>query len=475
MGSSGLQQGQRSRAVFVGLVAALAVALLGLAGGAARATASFTLTRLAGGDRFSTAAAIATSTFTQADAAVIASGRDFPDALAGSYLAGRLGAPVLLSEPSSVPAATLTALQQLGVHRVVLLGGEGALSAAVFAAFGAGGFTVSRVSGPDRFATAAAVAREGGAPPSHTALLASGRGFADALSAGPIAYGSAIPELLTEPSTLSPAAATALTDLGVTNVVVLGGSGAVSDTVVSQLQQLGFSVARLAGGDRYATSVAIADWAVGALGHGRDHVDVATGADFPDALAGGAHAGSGRHTILLTETGSAVVDGEAVAYLQGHQSEVTAGHVFGGTGAVDDATVDALERAGQGVDPNPPNECESTIFGLVQQARAAAGVAPLADSSRARLIAHTWSAQMALTGGLSHNPATPTLLQVAGINWRAWAENVAFGPTPEAVHTLLMNSPVHRDNILSTAVDHVGVGCVADTTGVLWVTEVFYA
>jgi putative cell wall-binding protein/uncharacterized protein YkwD len=469
-----MQQGRRRLAsiVTIGLIA-------GFAGGitAAEATPGFTLTRLAGDERFATAAAVATATFGSADVAVIASGRNYPDALAGNYLAGRLGAPVLLSEQGGVPASTLTALDQLDVQRVVLLGGEGALGAVVAAALGAGGYTVSRVAGPDRFATAAAVAREGGAPPSHTALLASGRSFPDALAAGPIAYGSGIPQLLTEPGTLSPATATALTDLGITNVVVLGGPGAVSDTVVGQLQGLGLQVARLAGADRYATSVAIADWAVGALGHSRTHVDVATGTNFPDALAGGAHAGTGRQTVLLAEPGAAAATGAAATSLRTNAGVVAGGHVFGGSGAVDDVALASLIAAGQGVPPPAgpaANACEVALFGLVNVARAGAGRLPFTDSPAARAIARTWSAHMATAQGLSHNPNVPNQLTAAGITWSAWAENVAFGPSAPAVHDLFMGSEIHRTNILSPAVDHIGIGCVADGAGQLWVTQVFF-
>lgn len=458
------------------LIVIVVMGLVGVVGAPARPAAAipgFTLTRLAGGDRFETAATIATSTFGRADAAIVASGRDFPDALAGNYLAGRLGAPVLLAERDSVPLPTLDALYRLGVKRVTLLGGEGALGSSVLAALGAGGFDVTRIAGGDRFETAAAVAREGGAPASRTALLASGRTFPDALAAGPVAYGAGIPQLLTEPTSLSPAAANALSELGITNVLVLGGAGSVSDTVVGQLQNMGLQVGRLAGGDRYATSVAIADFAVGALGFERSHVDVATGTGFPDALAGGAHAGSGRHAVVLAEPSPSTALGAAAGYLRTHSATVAAGHVFGGAGAVDDGAVQALIDAGRGAQADA-NVCELAIEQLITVSRLTNLQGPLAASPEARAIARGWSTQMAANGGLSHNTATPTQLQAAGINWTAWAENVAYAGSAVGAHELFMSSAIHRGNILSSSLTHVGVGCVTDGAGTVWVTEVFY-
>ena len=324
---------------------------------------------------------------------------------------------------------------------------------------------------PNRFETAAAVARAGGAPPSGTAMLASGRGFADALTAGPIAYGSGLPQLLTEPGALSPAAAAAIADLAITTVVVLGGASAVSSAVESQLQGLGVVVGRLAGATRFATGVAIAEWAVGALGHQRGHVDVATGSNFPDALAGGAHAGASRAVVLLVEPDA--TGGAAAQYLASHTAIVTSGHAFGGAQAISDASLSALVAAGSGL-PSGPVACESALAGAINAERAVAGRAAYTVSAAAGPVARNWSAQMAAAGGLSHNPNIGADLEAAGIHWAAWAENVSFGASADEVHSILMDSAVHRANILDPNLTHMAVGCTIDGLGDHWVTEVFY-
>ena len=199
------------------------IALLVIAGLAAipsRATEDFSLTRIAGADRYETAAAAALEAFGGgATSAVIARGDAFPDALAGSYLTGVLGAPVLLTASASLPDATSEALDSLGATTVYLLGGTGAISEAVAEEAKGEGETpreVKRVAGDNRYATSAEIATGqdaagiGEVGGKKTALLVSGESFADALAAGPVAHAQHLPILLTPPGSLAPEAKSAL-------------------------------------------------------------------------------------------------------------------------------------------------------------------------------------------------------------------------------------------------------------------------
>lgn len=346
--------------------ATVGVAAVGLAP-PARSVSGVQFARLAGGDRYDTAAAIASETFGSASIALLVSGERFPDAVAASYLAGVSDAPVLLARRDAVPAATLATLQALGVGFVVVVGGTEALSPAVPAQLTAAGIPNARVAGGDRYQTASALASVTGAPTvglnedgRRTAILASGEAFPDALAAGPLAYDDAFPLLLTPPSALAPDAEQALATLGIQHVIVVGGTGAVSTAVTDRLTALGVTSERLAGGDRYATARAIAAKAIGELGHTAAHVDLATGDSFPDALAGGPHAGSAHGVIVLTPTAPAAPgDTDACGFLVEHAPQLTSGHVLGGVQAVAQATEDALEGCaagtagpGPGVDPN---------------------------------------------------------------------------------------------------------------------------
>jgi len=340
--------------------ASVAAAALGLAGLAvttpAHATADFALERLAGDDRIETAADTAIASFPGgATEAVIARADAFPDALAGNYLAGAVGAPILLANTDDVPEHTMVALDELAVTEVTLLGGSAALSDAVETELTEAGITVTRTAGGDRYKTAAEIATsqdpatvgetEGG----RTALLATGESFADALTGGPASYAAGLPLLLTPGDGLGEDAAAALEELDIAHVVILGGSEAIAQSVELELVAQGVTSERLAGDTRYGTATAIAEYATANLEFVDTTVNVATGVAFPDALTGGPHAGEESAPVLLANGGNTT---EACTYLEGIAGTVADGHVLGGTTAVADQVVADLEECGGAVSPN---------------------------------------------------------------------------------------------------------------------------
>ncbi len=337
--------------VIVGAVAAGAISLATAT--AAVATADVEATRLAGADRYETSRAIAEDSFgTDTTVAVMASGADFPDALAASYLAGASAAPVVLTQADQLTAAARQALEATGVSGVLLVGGTNAVSGTVVTELETLGYTVDRIAGGNRYATARAIAES--VPVAQigslddtigrTALLASGVAFPDALSGGPLAYDSAFPMLLTSPTTLSADAETAITNLGIQQVVILGGTTAVSPAVEAELVALGVDVRRIAGLNRTQTATEIADVAVAELGFSTSHVNIARGDDFPDALSGSGNAGSEKALILLTEQPDTLGDA-ATTWLGTHADTLTTIDIYGGPAAITDATVNDAELA----------------------------------------------------------------------------------------------------------------------------------
>jgi putative cell wall-binding protein len=137
-----------------------------------------TVDRVDGATRYDTAAMIWDDLAPGIDVAYVASGANFPDALAGAARAGSEGAPVLLTRPDRLPAATAAALSRLDPARVVILGGSGAVSEAVLQEIQVTteGAPVSRVDGVDRYDTAALLAPE---TPVGTVVVASGEDFPD--------------------------------------------------------------------------------------------------------------------------------------------------------------------------------------------------------------------------------------------------------------------------------------------------------
>src|SRR5690606_10850479 len=119
-----------------------------------------TVNRIAGANRYATAAALSASAYPSgATDVMIATGADFPDALAGSATAGRFGMPVLLTMPTQLPAQTTAELNRLKPQRIWVLGGTSVISEGVRAALGphASSGQAVRVAGADRYATAAQI------------------------------------------------------------------------------------------------------------------------------------------------------------------------------------------------------------------------------------------------------------------------------------------------------------------------------
>jgi putative cell wall-binding protein len=199
-----------------------------------------TVTRWEGSDRYSTAAAVSNQAFPSADTVFIATGRNFPDALSGIPAAAAEGAPILLTEPDVLPTGTKDELKRLGPDRIYILGGTGAVSAAVEAELASYSTEAPiRVAGSDRFATAAAVAKRFFGP-GPLVYITTGLNYPDAVAGGAVAAYFGAPILLVMTDSLPAPTLSRLVRLEPEAIVVLGGVGAVSDTVVEELSGFGW-------------------------------------------------------------------------------------------------------------------------------------------------------------------------------------------------------------------------------------------
>lgn len=343
----------------------------------AQAAAPTTAERVTGPGRVATAAAVARSTFPDgAETATVASGADFPDALAASALAGHLEGPLLLTAPDALPDVTRSALTDLGVGSVVLSGGTDAVGPAVEAALGELA-DVERVSGADRYGTATAVARrlaaagalgpDGGA---RSAFLATGEDFPDALAAGARAGAAPVlPILLTPADALADVTHTAITELGIRDVTVLGGAAAVHDGVLDALRAEGVAVSRVEGGDRVATAAAVAEAFESTTARAAGAV-IVRGDAFPDALAA-APLAARRGAPVLLASGPSQLGSATAAALQrrageGYEGPVTA---VGGTAAVAEGVLRLAAQATDG-GASPARACAVvTAAGMSRTAR----------------------------------------------------------------------------------------------------------
>jgi uncharacterized lipoprotein YddW (UPF0748 family)/putative cell wall-binding protein len=227
------------------------------------ASASRPIDRVAGADRYGTAACASRAAYPTAAGGVVvlARGDDaggFADALAGTVLARAVDGPVLLTAPRLLPAATQAELVRLRPARVLVLGGSSAVGDGVLSTLRAllPAVAVERIRGGDRFATAAAVSARAGAR--GTAFVVSGSAPADALLAGAPAARRRAKLLLVAAGTVPPSTVAALND--VTEVVIVGGYGVVPEVVEARLVALKgrTRVTRVSGGNRYETAASVA-------------------------------------------------------------------------------------------------------------------------------------------------------------------------------------------------------------------------
>jgi putative cell wall-binding protein len=253
--------------------------------------------RIAGANRYDTAAQLVAQAFpTTASLVLVATGANFPDALAASAAAANANAPLLLVSPTNIPAATRAQLTRLQPQRIVIVGGTAAVSTAVETEL-ARIATVERIAGTNRYDTAARLATRFFTPTNtNGAYLVNGDNFPDALAAGAASSYTGRPVLLTQTRTLPTATRDALDQLGITTVTIVGGTNAVSPNVANTLNTIVATVTRIAGTNRYDTATQLAN----TITNAGTNILIATGTNFPDALGAAAVAAKLNATLILT-------------------------------------------------------------------------------------------------------------------------------------------------------------------------------
>lgn len=158
-----------------------------------------------------------------------------------------------------------------------------------------GGKRNERLGGSDRFETAVKVSKNTYTSTAKTVIIATGMDYPDSLSAAPLAAKLKAPLLLSETNRLPTVTSNEIKRLKPSTVIIVGGPGVVTTKVETDLKKLATNVSRLAGNDRYATSVAIAKYGWKTA----NEAFVATGMDYADALAAGPAAARRDAPVLL--------------------------------------------------------------------------------------------------------------------------------------------------------------------------------
>ncbi|MBE1486356.1 cell wall-binding repeat-containing protein [Plantactinospora soyae] len=297
--------------------------------------------RVFGQNRYTTAAAVSQSHWATASNAsdprqsaegVVLSRSDlFADALGGAALAAAKQGPLLMTHPNGLDVTTRTEIQRILApgKTVYLLGSPGAISTTVENQVTALGYQVKRLAGQNRYTTSLAIADEINPEPTWV-FAATGANFPDALAAGAAAGSFNTPGsdeaavvILTRDYVLDPATETYLNELNERSVVV--GVGLQGKTATAQYNPI-----EIYGTNRYETALMTA-W--GFFG-GTAYAGIATGADWPDALAGGALMATINGPMLLTRGGASTLSLEPELFLDEHSGSLHSGLIFGSAGVV---------------------------------------------------------------------------------------------------------------------------------------------
>ncbi len=307
--------------------------------------------RVAGDERIATAIELSQEVFADGsvDTAVVADAFNFPDALAAAPLAAAVGGPVLLNRTGGLDARVQAELDRLGVATVHLMGGVAAQSREVADELADAGFTVNRLAGSDRFATAALAANEavdvwdaaGFSAAGDDVIIALGahpdpsRAWPDALAVGQVAGHARRPILLVTPSRVPDVTQAAIDGLGADRLTIVGGEGAIPPDVAAAAGSPSLQRERIGGADRYETALLLAAEAF-ATGATQRDVFVATGRNFPDAL-GAAPAAVARGGLLVMVARDDLAQTPSVdAWFAAREAAVRWVRIAGGAGVVAD-------------------------------------------------------------------------------------------------------------------------------------------
>ncbi|MFC4016771.1 cell wall-binding repeat-containing protein [Micromonospora sp. GCM10011542] len=331
--------------------------------------------RLAGSERFTTATAISQSHWAsrsnasdpraKANAAVLSRSDNFADALGGSALAAAKNGPLLMTKPAGLHPATAAELTRVLApgKTVYLLGGTGAVSTAVENQVKALGFATVRLSGADRYATSVSIANAIDPTPDMV-LAATGANFPDALAAGAAAGAQNLPGkgvsavvVLTKGAGLTPATKAYLDALpDTTGIFSVGGA--------SDLATQAYLPAPLVGTDRYETAALVAWVFFG----GFNHIGVATGGNWPDALAGGALMASLDAPLVLAPGNGARIGDYLWAVGDEFAGSIHTGIMFGGSAVLNDIQRDGLGQTISGpagfTTANNPTDVQRAATGV---------------------------------------------------------------------------------------------------------------
>nr|WP_314495054.1 cell wall-binding repeat-containing protein [uncultured Peptostreptococcus sp.] len=237
--------------------------------------------RVDGGDRVETGIKISQKYYDKAKTVIVVRHDLFPDSMTASVLAKLKDAPILLNPTNKLDPRVGAEMNRLGAEEVIIVGGPDSISEKVRGDLKVydKDKDVERIAGVDRYGTSEMVARRvtGITGKKNTGVIASGQVFPDALSVGTFASRDGYPILLVKKNLVPDQVVRAIKDLDIKKTYIAGGTNTISKSTEAKLPGV---LERMAGKDRYETSVAIAKSKF------RDSREafIASGEEFADAL-----------------------------------------------------------------------------------------------------------------------------------------------------------------------------------------------
>ncbi|WP_052090803.1 cell wall-binding repeat-containing protein [Desulfosporosinus sp. HMP52] len=268
------------------------------------------------------------------EAVVLVNQNAYADALPGTVLATSVKAPILLTDAKTLTASTSIELQRLQPKTVFILGGTSVVSQQIEQELKGRNLNVLRISGYDQYETSSKIARyllDHRLISQGKAVLAYGENFPDALAVSSLAAYQGMPILLTRTHSLPSYTQKVLKELQASETIVVGGTAVIGAEVANQLP----GMKRYAGNDKYDTAVAIAESMQADL----NTIFVATGEQFPDALAGSVLAARTNSPIILVNKNLPTV---SAYFIESHKDEIKKTMLLGGMAVVPGTILDKI-------------------------------------------------------------------------------------------------------------------------------------
>lgn len=289
--------------------------------------------RLSGETRYETAVEISKASFNdgEANAVVLAYGKNYPDALAAAPFANSVNAPILLTDGETLSDEVKTEIKRLGARTIYLIGGESVISETLENSLELN-YRVNRIYGVDRYETSLKIADKLNDNFSEI-FIVSGENYPDALSVSTIAANRGCPILYTKKGEMPENVIDFIKASGCKKITIVGGNAVIPENLSVILKASCMAnVTRYGGIDRYETAILIAK----AYEVNNTSICIATGENYPDALTGAVYASRANIPMIIVPKN--IANGSVVdSYFESKNFDSIT--IFGGTNAITEESI----------------------------------------------------------------------------------------------------------------------------------------